>query len=898
MTRLLTAFLSPLFLTLSLVAPASAQSEEDYYRVVTLPTPPEVVLEVGGIALLPDGRPLVCTRRGEVWVIDGAYGDPSKVKFKKFAEGLQEPLGLLVKDGWIWFVQRGELSRMRDVDGDDQVDEIETICEAWKISGNYHEYNFGPRVAKDGELWITTNKPFGGEPFGKVDWRGFAVRVKADGTFEPMACGLRSPAGVQNSPTGEIFYTDNQGEWCGASKLSHIEPGDFHGHPHGIGSCNLPEWRWKHPGNPPNGMKMPDVVKRMPTFKLPAVWFPYNKMGKSPAGMVWDETGGKFGPFQGQVFVSDQHHASVMRVSLEEVQGHWQGACYPFRSGLQCGTIRVAWGKNDKALFCGQTQRGWGSKGNKPYGIQRIEWTGKVPFEVHEMKAAKDGFDLVFTRPVDPKTAGDPASYRMESYTYLLHAPYGSPEVDRANPSITKATVSDDGKRVHLTVDGLRPGYVHELHLAAVRSSENVPVLHPVAYYTLINIPGGPAAQPEGRIPELKPTSGDQKTPKDPEPARPVAVGQQSAAPALQQDPGWVDLLDGKTTNGWHNPYDWGKVEVVDGEVRLTARRKFFLVSEKTYGDFIFEVEVNIPDDGNSGVQFRSEYEKNKVWGYQAEVDPKPRKWAGGLYDEGRRGWLVPLKGKPKKQAAFKNGQWNKYRIHAEGDRLRIWVNGIETCDFRDALTLEGHIALQHHGEKDRTYRFRNARIKELGKHRWRPIFDGKTLNGWSPNQAGKWEVKDGAILGTSPASEKRHGLLIHDEPVSDFTLRGRFRVTRGDSGLYFRAERVRAGVFVHGFQVEIDDSWETGGLYETGGRAWVNRPSKKQSEKLYQPGQWSDVELSAHGGHIVVKINNRVTSELKNDPGRTSGLLALQLHGSQDMHVEFKDLKILEKVE
>ena len=138
--------------------PPVQPTEEDYYRVVTLPTPPGVVLEVGGIAILPDGRPLACTRRGEVWVIDGAYGDPAKVKFKKFAEGLQEPLGLLVKDGWIYFTQRGELSRMRDIDGDDKVDEIETICEAWKISGNYHEYNFGPRIGPEGELWITTNK--------------------------------------------------------------------------------------------------------------------------------------------------------------------------------------------------------------------------------------------------------------------------------------------------------------------------------------------------------------------------------------------------------------------------------------------------------------------------------------------------------------------------------------------------------------------------------------------------------------------------------------------------------------------------------------------------------------------------------------------------------------------
>ena len=867
---------------------AQAPTEDDYYKIVTLPLPADVVLEVGGIAILPDGRPLCCTRRGDVWIIEGAYGDPSKVKFKKFADGLQEPLGLLVHDGWIWFVQRGELSRMRDVDGDDKVDEIETICDAWRISGNYHEYNFGPRVGPDGDLWITTNKPFGGEPFGRADWRGFAVRVSKDGTFTPIACGLRSPAGVQNAPWGDVFYTDNQGEWCGASKLSHLEPGDFHGHPHGIFSCKKEAWGWDHPGNPPNGMKMPDVVKQMPTFKLPAVWFPYNKMGKSPAGLVWDESEGLFGPFAGQVFVSDQHHSWVMRVTLEEVQGHWQGACYPFRGGMQCGIIRVAWGKDRKVLFCGQTQRGWGSKGNAPYGIQRVEWTGEVPFEIHEMKARPDGFSLALTQAIDPASL-DGAEFRMESYTYLLHSPYGSPEVDRGTPKVIASKLSADKKRIDLTVEGLRPGYVHELHVKGIKNAAGHPLLHPQAYYTLINIPDGPCAQPPRDPPPLRGATGKD----DDEKEESCFVEEE-----VDQEEEWVDLFDGQTTNGWHKPFDWGDVAVTDGEIRLTGSRKFFLVTEKKYADFILEAEVRIPNNGNSGIQFRSDFKKNRVWGYQAEVDPSDRKWAGGLYDEGRRAWLAPLTGKPEAQAAYRRDGWNKYRIHAEGDHLRIWLNGIATADYRDAIKIDGHIALQHHGEKGLTYRFRNVRIKDLGGHRWRPLFDGKSLDSWAPTPGGKWEVRDGAIVGTSPKAERRHGLLVHAAPVKDFTVRARFKVVSGDSGFYFRTKRVASGVAVNGFQVEIDSSPETGGLYETGGRAWVHKPNKKQVKQAkYKVGAWNGLELSAHGGHIVVKINNRVTSELKADPGRRDGLIALQLHGGQDMHVEYKDIEILEKV-
>lgn len=477
------------------VTAASARAEEreqDYYRLVALPVPDGLVLEVGGIALLDDGRPMVCTRMGEVYVVENAYADPpGDVVFHKYAEGLQEPLGLFVHDdGWIYLTQRGELSRMRDVDGDDRVDVIESVCDAWRVGGNYHEYNFGPRLGPEGDFWITTNRPFGDQPFGPVDWRGFALRVTRSGEMVPMACGLRSPAGLERSPWGDMFYTDNQGEWCGASKLAQLVPGSFHGHPFGIGSCADPLWRWPDPGEPPDGVLMPDVPTRIATFQLPAVWFPYDEMGRSPAGFVWDRTGGAFGPFSGQVFVGDQYQASVMRVTLERVNGRWQGACYPFRRRLGCGVIRVAWGA-DGSLFLGQTDRGWPSLGTngKGFGLERLVWTRKVPFEVLEMRARPGGFALELTRPVDPRTAARPDSYRLSSYTYLLHSDYGSPEVETRELAVSSASVSDDGRVVELEVEGLRAGYVHELELHGVRSRDGEGLLHPVAYYTLIEIP-------------------------------------------------------------------------------------------------------------------------------------------------------------------------------------------------------------------------------------------------------------------------------------------------------------------------------------------------------------------------------------------------------------------------
>ena len=179
----------------------------------------------------------------------------------------------------------------------------------------------------------------------------------------------------------------------------------------------------------------------------------------------------------------------------------------------------------------------------------------------------------------------------------------------------------------------------------------------------------------------------------------------------------------------------------------------------------------------------------------------------------------------------------------------------------------------------------------------FKPLFDGKTLKGWTPAPGGKWEVKNGAIVGTSPKSERRHGILLTNKQYSDFVVKAKFRVHSGDSGFYFRAERVKNAVSVNGFQVEVDTSQETGGLYETGGRAWVHRPTAAVIKKRnYKKGEWTDLELSAIGGHIVVKINGVISTELKNDKGRRKGHIGLQLHGGQKMHVEFKDIVILEK--
>jgi len=207
-----------------------------------------------------------------------------------------------------------------------------------------------------------------------------------------------------------------------------------------------------------------------------------------------------------------------------------------------------------------------------------------------------------------------------------------------------------------------------------------------------------------------------------------------STLPALSAED-WTPLFNGKNLDGWHNPYEWGNAEVVDGEIHLTANKKFFLVTDKKYSDFILEGEILLPEGkANSGFMFRCHKEKNKVFGYQAEVDGSDRRWSGGLYDEGRRQWLWPSQSgrtkdktaleheaeskkyfkQPEVRDALKRNDWNTYRVTCRGNKLKIEVNGVVTTEYEDDVDATGYIAIQHHGEKGQTYRFRNIRIKEL----------------------------------------------------------------------------------------------------------------------------------------------------------------------------------------
>jgi hypothetical protein len=174
----------------------------------------------------------------------------------------------------------------------------------------------------------------------------------------------------------------------------------------------------------------------------------------------------------------------------------------------------------------------------------------------------------------------------------------------------------------------------------------------------------------------------------------------------------------------------------------------------------------------------------------------------------------------------------------------------------------------------------------------WQPLWDGKTLDGWHVIGRGDWKIENGAIHGTHPVQEEEYGHLVTDRRYSDFTIRLKFKAVAGNSGLYFRIEK-QGFSGVTGFQAEIDATKDIGGLYETNGRSWVSQPSPEQVATWYKPNEWNEMIVTARAGNIVVQVNGKKTAELANDPGRTEGHFALQVHGKENVDVWFKDIEI-----
>lgn len=305
---------------------------------------------------------------------------------------------------------------------------------------------------------------------------------------------------------------------------------------------------------------------------------------------------------------------------------------------------------------------------------------------------------------------------------------------------------------------------------------------------------------------------------------------------ALHAGP-WQPLFNGRTLDGWKQINGTAPYAAVDGAIvgtTIAGSPNSFLATEELYGDFILELDVKQEGGpSNSGIQFRSEsradFENGRVHGYQFEIDPSPRAWTGGIYDEARRGWLYPVDLNPAARAAYRMGQWNTIRIEAIGPSLRTWVNGVPVSHVIDDRTPRGFIALQVHSigkpeEAGRRVLWRNLRIQtsELTPspadaipirnllpnaltpaeqaQGWRLLWDGRTSQGWrgarkSEFPARGWAMRDGvlSVNETGGGESQAGGDIVTEDEFGAFEFQLEFKLTPGaNSGIkYFVREEI-----------------------------------------------------------------------------------------------------------
>ncbi|MEJ0085547.1 MAG: hypothetical protein WDO72_07690 [Pseudomonadota bacterium] len=452
------------------------------------------LFEALGLAVAKDGTIVVATRNAGIWrLVNGEW--------RMFAEGLFDSLGVVVEDGKGLTVvagQKAELTRISDTNGDGFADKYETLFDAFSYHSNYHTYMHGPVRGKDGAYYFALNLAHGpsnefytagGNVMGT--WGGFngwAIRVEPNGKFELFANGMRSPASLGVGPDGRIWYTDNQGDFVGTSKMFELRKDAFYGHPAGLVDLpgmtpDSPEIQWEK------------VAARK---AQPVIMFPHNRVANSPGNPAWI-TQNKFGPFNGQMLIGDQTQSNLLRVVTEKVDGVEQGSVMPFFEDLESGVMRPVF-LPDGSLLLGQTGRGWQAKGGKIASLQHVRWDGEtVAPGIVAMSATPAGFRLTFTQPLGNGVSAEilKSALTMETWVYRDAPDYGSPELDLHAAPITAFVVGADRRSIEMTLASIdlpqihprqTPRIYHARLAAQTLFDANAPAQLD-AYYTLARFP-------------------------------------------------------------------------------------------------------------------------------------------------------------------------------------------------------------------------------------------------------------------------------------------------------------------------------------------------------------------------------------------------------------------------
>lgn len=659
--------------------------------------------KVAGMDFKKDGRLVVSTwdENGSVWIIENASsGDPSKMKVKRIAAGLAEPLGLKVVDDTIFVMQKQEMTKLVDVNGDDIIDEYHTLCDDWGVSANFHEFGFGLEY-KDGYFYATLAtaiQPGGASTNPQIPDRGKVIKVNRNtGKLEFIASGLRTPNGIGIGYNGEIFVADNQGDWLPSSKIVHVTNGAWFGS---------------------RSVDFEGTAKMKE--KQPLVWLPQDEIGNSPSTPSYINVG----PYKGQMIHGEVTHGGIKRVFVEEINGELQGCVFRFIQGLEAGVNRIKWAPDGSLYVGGIGNPGnWGHAGGKWFGLQRLTYNNKSVFEMLAVRAKSNGMEIEFTEPLAIGEGLDPKNYEIKQWYYKPTVEYGGPKLGETVLPIKSITLSEDRKKAFVELSGLKAGHVVYIRfIDGLISAPGNSMWSTEAWYTMNSL-----STEKGIVNPSKEKFVD------------------NTLTEQEKKDGWMLLFDGKKIDqfrnfkkktigsGWVINDNAIHLNAVKEEGKWQAKDAGDIITNESYENFEFKYEWKITNCGNSGVIFNIvEADKyDYVWhtGPEMQVldnichpDTRyPTHRAGDLYD------LIESKFPCSKPA----GQWNKAMIKSKDGKVDFYLNGYKTVSFdirskewkdmiakskfKDmpdfGLAKGGHIALQDHGDK---VWFKNIKIRKL----------------------------------------------------------------------------------------------------------------------------------------------------------------------------------------
>lgn len=656
--------------------------------------------KVAGLDFMSDGRMIISTwdSLGAVYELSNLeQNDPNKIQVRRIAEGLAEPLGLKVIEDEIYVMQKQELTKLIDHNKDGIIDEYMNVCNGWKVSSNFHEFGFG-LVYKDGYLYgglATAINPGGASTKPQISDRGKIIKVNIkDGSFEFIAHGMRTPNGIGIGVDGEIFNSDNQGDWLPASKVVHIQKGAFYG----SRSVDF------------------EGTKDLKTT-LPVVWMPQDEIGNSPAQPARID----IGPYKNQLLISEVTHGGVKRAFVEKINDQYQGALFRFTQGIEAGVNRLMWSPDGQLyLGCIGVNGNWGHYVDGKmgqFGLQRLKFNEKSTFEMLAVRAKSNGMEIELTEPLQEGDGLTAESYEVKQWWYKPTENYGGPKMDEEELKIISVNLSADRKKVFLELEGMK-----KEHLIYIRlkdhfiSAQNHELWSTECWYTLNNIPKnkpGFKSEAQEKTPDNQLTKAEQKA-------------------------GFKLLFDGKSTENWHmfnsdkTPTAW-KVE--DGTLVFdkTAGEGGDLVTNEEFESFELKLDWKISKNGNSGLFFYviedKKYKTVYLTGPEMQIlddaghpDAQIEKHrAGDLYD------LIACKYVTVKPAE----EWNQARLIVNKGKVEHWLNGRKVVEYEMwtdewkklvagskfkempdfGTARKGRLALQDHGDK---VWFKNIKIRVL----------------------------------------------------------------------------------------------------------------------------------------------------------------------------------------